>query len=960
MPTDWKDWDRERWNSVLLRAIFNVSGETSTPVARINATEGFLARIAQEDPDLGQRVTESFIEVHKGTARAVRRLFDASILFGWDPRQDEPFFFSQLYLTLIVASATSETHSEGNFRKRLAILLGLDQDRDYVPSGLPTLWQALANWTFEQSRIGQPIRPLRLPDPGHETIIGFSKRLAFPMFRDEVRLARLLSDRSLSHESPIEDILHAVGSSLREFSAQFREEYLRFRRGVEGDDPGVADTPFWGAIEEVTWAPDRVQADSRRPKVRVELEIGLRDRPTFEVLVDRFECGELPDGWRIEALPVHAGDFVGFLVAAGDQSENLTSALLNMQPVMRSLMRRSHIERAVREGCLCFARGESVTWLDRSILPESGTAWLVMREDVASVARDILTKYGSGVVYWEPIPHVENWVLAGPLDCNEGFSRLSWRRPFCDLTAFKRTVARSSMYLRNSIRLSDGILFLKPMIPTVSAKGVDRVVFGVADELTAKEQEMRQSSSEANTYRFPADVARALKAPATLVLAAYRNNQVVQAKRLDIVGACSYVECRPPSDINSWLIEGDQGQLAKLTSEFESDEAVDKNPTVDRSDLPSFLMEHSGFLSKRDIRSETFAAIEWHPIDAIAPEWSDIFESLTGLFTCRSGIDFGTAIQLIKAGFDLDSDYIANLILVGLTSNHQLVRLFYRRWRGQRLFARSPTVYIDLLASTADTYIAGLVPKLVRARLINEANSMGLSVSVAVLGDWSQVGLIRIDECDIETARELARRMGFAVYETNIRAADQRLVSPVELLTQLGRRVKIDVVGRERKYWDATNSIFVDSAPNTELTMDVNILDNQQPVYVLRAAGRPIWATQSRSWASIVAIYWLCGAPLEVSARGTLSSSFPLPNSVARFSILVGEGVCGADWKTGLRGFHYPFGTLDRVYSFLQDWLPRVRHRPTTDAVARWADGIFAASESDRLAFKNRYAPKDS
>lgn len=340
MADEWADWTRDDWNSKLLHAVFTGSGEVIAPIVRINATEGFLTSVAQAGPHSGRDVTESFTGVHKGPGRMIRNLFDPYILHGWDPTKDEPRFFSQLYLTLIVASATSETHNEGNFRRRLAILLGMDRDRNYVPSGLPKLWQALASWSAEQSKLGRAIRPLRLPDPGHETIIGYSKRLAFPMYRDEVQLARLFAEKAISSESPIEDILNVVGRRIRSFSTQFGDEYQQFRIAVEDGNPDAAETPFWGALEEATWSPDRVLGDSHRPKVQIELEIASGTHPTFELLVDRLDCGDLPQGWRIEPLPVPISGIAGYLVSDDESLEGeIAPTILGMHPVASALLR---------------------------------------------------------------------------------------------------------------------------------------------------------------------------------------------------------------------------------------------------------------------------------------------------------------------------------------------------------------------------------------------------------------------------------------------------------------------------------------------------------------------------------------------------------------------------------------------------------------------------------------------
>src|SRR5690606_38991543 len=93
--------------------------------------------------------------------------------------------------------------------------------------------------------------------PGSEAIIGVSKRLAFPSFLDQQRLSALLGRTGLDERAPVADLLSAVGGDLSHFSEHFQAEFREFRDRLQNDPSAAARTPFWQALQEISWAHDR-------------------------------------------------------------------------------------------------------------------------------------------------------------------------------------------------------------------------------------------------------------------------------------------------------------------------------------------------------------------------------------------------------------------------------------------------------------------------------------------------------------------------------------------------------------------------------------------------------------------------------------------------------------------------------------------------------------------------------
>ena len=179
------------------------------------------------------------------------------------PSSERLPFFLELYLSLVVAAADERTSAIGNYRRRLAASIGVGEAA-LLHHDLPKLWELAAEWTNRTSL--RNVARLVLPDPGGERIIGVSKRLSFPNFADQQRLASLLAERELDDASPLTDILHEVGESLGTFSAQFQTEFRIFREQLQTSGfVAAAQTPFWHALRETSGgrtAKDRLSQGS--------------------------------------------------------------------------------------------------------------------------------------------------------------------------------------------------------------------------------------------------------------------------------------------------------------------------------------------------------------------------------------------------------------------------------------------------------------------------------------------------------------------------------------------------------------------------------------------------------------------------------------------------------------------------------------------------------------------------
>lgn len=196
------------WNRRLVAAVFHDQVDLFPELRRIDATDSFLAGAGDfEDVNRGRA---SFLEAMPQTENGVRGLFESTVMRGWTPDSDDLPFYAQLHLTILAASTDESLQDEGNFRRRLAQMLGLDPSRDYVSGGrLPELWKCACRWSINRANRRGDTRRLILPEPGAQTIIGYSKRLAFPEFRDQNRLAEIFTRTGIDSTSPLSRLMRS-------------------------------------------------------------------------------------------------------------------------------------------------------------------------------------------------------------------------------------------------------------------------------------------------------------------------------------------------------------------------------------------------------------------------------------------------------------------------------------------------------------------------------------------------------------------------------------------------------------------------------------------------------------------------------------------------------------------------------------------------------------------------------
>ncbi len=262
---NWQSWKLSDWNAALVKAVFLDSARLDMPVTRIQASGKFLAECAGEGSDDATGAMQSFISSFGKDEAKIRGQFLWSKSLEKKFSADGlPSIFAALYLSLLAASADENTFDEGNFRARFKELLHPVQIRTISFECLPNLWTYMSNWTRTRAKRLNDCRQLILPAASdYERLIGYSKRLAFPAYRDEVKLQRVLAKAELDKETDFRSVAKELSRHRSDFSWTFQQELDLFVKFVSKSEFSKAfESPLWGAVQSITWEQERTAAAS--------------------------------------------------------------------------------------------------------------------------------------------------------------------------------------------------------------------------------------------------------------------------------------------------------------------------------------------------------------------------------------------------------------------------------------------------------------------------------------------------------------------------------------------------------------------------------------------------------------------------------------------------------------------------------------------------------------------------
>jgi hypothetical protein len=383
--------DAWKIEEALTRHYLRTDGKSGAgPLRFLDATPAELARALSwpngRPEDILARFYSSFHDYY------IRQAFRDGIVMPAPAGVAGPGWFKYLVLTCAIVCMSDEISQLGDFRKRLAAQLDLatvPQDLE----GIAALWERLVIWIDSERATGEPYRSIVLPDPGHMTHIGYSRRIAFPARHDLERMRRLFGEGpGESPTTPAVAIRLLRNRIDRDawsagFKAAFHDFEEQFRRGQRL----IADHPFWVAISRLRQANPQ---DETGTTTAVDLKTDIDGDSVLMLSTDdaqamREFAAHLPH------LRAREGEFEDAEISIEGLIDTLSRASVNgpLRPLVRCRV----------EGAIPFGETDLGVWrAHRS--PESAKVRFLLRPDVEK--RNPTLRGQSG--YWflaNPVTH---------------------------------------------------------------------------------------------------------------------------------------------------------------------------------------------------------------------------------------------------------------------------------------------------------------------------------------------------------------------------------------------------------------------------------------------------------------------------------------------------------------------------------------------------------------------------
>jgi hypothetical protein len=650
---DWYHWTLKRWNDVLVDLVFGKRTDASSEIVRIDATNRLLVAAANGNPENADAIRQSFLDSFPSTRSGLATLFDASTQTRkWYPEDIDLPFFAQLYLTILVASADEETFTIGNFRNRFQVLLGVDVSVGHLLHDLPKLWKGAALWTRDTRR--EDVRRLILPSPEHEVIIGHSKRLAFPGFEDQTKLAKLLAEHELDATSPENQIVNIIGRRRHSFSKWFGEEFDSFLRLIQrGDRPSAVRSPFWGAIVEINW--DARTNKARQKASEFELELDPNDPYTASLMLVARGAGSLVKPWAYKKLAFNAGEMECEVVSNASPKEPLLPLLESASG--QKLLAGTPICDWVARGWIGFCRDDLERWVGARDLSKSNDIWLLVRSDRwGRVARALITAGRQPDYELEGVLS-DKWTLAGPLRNNPGL-RDVLQDALGDRDSFATRLSSPRIRFVETIRLPEGILLVPPCLPMATIDGATKISWSIKRAADATQQWLLQDPSRSDLFGFNRDDISNLPPMGEIEFRAYNgDDEEMDRTSFFFVNGCVSHDLKRPDDLASFLKVGDLGQLAPA-DEVELRVDVPRRDGIEETVFPIVYEDHERV---------TASSIT---IDEIPADWHACLEILTGKFKRRNSIPAGEFFDTVARIWNLGPT--ATWMRIGIGNQSQL------------------------------------------------------------------------------------------------------------------------------------------------------------------------------------------------------------------------------------------------------------------------------------------------
>lgn len=692
--------------------------DEDTPVTRLVITDATWPAVTGDISASPEEMQQTFLHQFPRKRRDLNRYLSSQVLWRNLPLHD---FFPYLILTCLVAASSEEDAEAGQFPIRLYERLGIWGDSPLPFDGLGDVWEKLATLIKAGRNQRHPWRELVLPNPGHETRIGYSKRLAFPSRNDQKKLAERLSQldrRSWLDEPLIYPVLNIIAPCLWSFNAAFQEEYWDFKRlALSGQE--TAAHPFWSAVLGVLRTIQEQSSTVARGKtldLLLLMEFDEFDEPALSLL------SKTPSPWSSIAsqpLDFAIAGYDRLLVVdedSGEPARRLLSGGLSRLDVRSSLLE------VVQDGLLIFQKVDGYR-VARTRPPEPGPVTVLVRQDL----KDTFVNALRSLVATRPLKPYPNtcWHWLDGLE-GQQIPRL------LNVRCLAQIARSASIGVYDGIRCKEGgYLSRFAALPEFRLEGSQRLRLNRLSTAPASAKTPNLDQNKTGWRLRDSPETRAGIEGEFEVVAENRGGMRISARRIRFQRDVLTWDYGSPSDPTAWEIEAGQQDTASL--------AANDRPLWDIGAAwdPEQCLEITASL----------------PVKESDPGWhhsglGDLIEAMAAIGTTRTlGLAEMEFLDLLRRFLPIENDYRLIWDIARAWTEAGLVqRVSDCRWRSVRYLPQMPRLCVSRTTDGAwRGVILGLMPTSPSHWLANTANGWPMQIKsqwVVSVSPWLPPGLV--------------------------------------------------------------------------------------------------------------------------------------------------------------------------------------------------------------------------
>lgn len=872
-----KQWLLKDWNAALVEAVFLAQGRAESTVSRIDASGRFLAKCTKSKESKPEEALQLFINAFGKTASSVRAKFRTSSATEVD---GIPKCFAAIYLTLLAASADNETAGVGDFRKRFSKIVKATGGQLVDFSNLPSMWLDIKNWTELRSNLVGDCALLVLPDPKNEKLIGYSKRIAFPAYRDEIFLRKTLQKYNLVENSSFADVASAVAREIGQANTlqNFLEEFIEFTKLVARSEYQEAyESPFWGAVRDICLEYAQVLA-VKKGIASLEIDVADPTEPQLYFYMDDLSKNRLKLPARELNFARRDGcKYIAFSEGKYPSANNLQDLASNSKSFADS-----KIGKGLSEGWLIFLPNHLGELTSEGTFYVGGPVCLIAKNSELSPLitlsehlgiKSIKLSHEGGLTGWLGlfIPSVSEQYLKRLLsyvpNSVQSFLRTGW-------APLRPRISGGAWYGQ--------MMLLNPASnPTVRMRGA---IKGIYRLLGINSEEIKRGDliKLDDDFQIPArnliDVE--LSARACEFILSLPNEKTVATKIL-LTAEQPAGDVFKFKDRSQWLADGPTGLLCRLDAGHKVDakSSYPLNNFLPKDQFPPLLKIDPNFLGCECINNDIYglpSAFNW------------LANALTLRFDKRSSLTF-----------DLLNEHVSGAAeAAGYKSRSLKLLLFYGQWLVNQIQRSAPHNSVSrsgiemVVTSRHGELIArvvGMISRQTASRLMKSLQSDESCRRIEAKNVLS-IGCLEINVSSEERAIQLAQEIGAQVVKSYLYPTPLAALSPMASEMHLTESpMTIHQVEKWNWGWSPTDEAHA-QWPVGELRRNVN---GARTWYLIKLADKMFVKTDSVSWAWMASSISRGEVVARQSEKGNIiwnKSLVELPASLTRWWMLFGGG----------------------------------------------------------------------